>query len=277
MRILQTVAEVRAYRAAASGLVGFVPTMGYLHDGHMSLVRRASAECQEVVVSIFVNPTQFGPREDFDRYPRDLARDIRMLEDSGVSALFAPDVREMYPEGYATYVTVEGLGDVLEGRSRPSHFRGVATIVTKLLNIVRPDKAYFGQKDYQQTVVVRRMVADLHIPSEIVVCPTVREPDGLALSSRNVYLSPEERRAATVLYRALQAVQQCWESGERSADVFRAVMWKVLEEEPLARVDYVSVAHPETLQELEFVRDRAVALLAVWIGDTRLIDNVILG
>lgn len=277
MQVVRTVGELRALRSGLPGTVGFVPTMGYLHEGHMSLVRRALAECQYVVVSIFVNPLQFGPREDFDRYPRDMARDEQMLREIGVHVLFAPEAAEMYREGFCSYVEVAGLSDRWEGRSRPGHFRGVATVVAKLLNIVQPQRAYFGQKDYQQSVIVRRMVADLDIPVEIVVCPTVREADGLAMSSRNVYLAPKERRAAAVLYHALMVAQELWKQGERSGPVLRSSALKVLAEEPLAKVDYVSVVHPETLEELDRIEGSAVVLLAVWIGKTRLIDNVILG
>jgi pantoate--beta-alanine ligase len=277
MHVVRTVAEVRDLRLGLAEPLGFVPTMGYLHEGHISLVRRALAECRSVAVSIFVNPTQFGPQEDFDRYPRDLVRDEKVLREAGVHLLFAPDAREMYPEGFSTYVEVAGLGERLDGSSRPGHFRGVATVVAKLLNIVRPTKAYFGQKDYQQSVVVRRMVADLNFPVEVVVCPTVREPDGLAMSSRNVYLNPDERRAASVLYRALQAAKELWETGERSGPAIKNAAQRVLEQEPLARVEYVSVVHPDTLVELERIEDKAVVLLAVWIGTTRLIDNIIIG
>ncbi len=277
MQVIRTVAELRDIRAGLPGTVGFVPTMGYLHDGHMSLVRRALSECQHVAVSIFVNPLQFGPQEDFDRYPRDVRRDEQMLREVGVHILFAPEAAEMYREGFCSYVEVAGLSDRWEGKSRPGHFRGVATVVAKLFNIVQPHRAYFGQKDYQQSVIVRRMVADLDIPVEIVVCPTVREADGLAMSSRNVYLTPQERRAATVLYRALMVAQDLWKGGERSGSAIKSTALKVLEEEPLARVDYVSVVHPETLEELERIEGSAVVLLAVWIGKTRLIDNLILG
>lgn len=277
MEIFKTVSELRAYRKNLVGTLGFVPTMGYLHEGHMSLVRRAMAECQNVAVSIFVNPTQFGPHEDFDRYPRDLLRDESILRNAGVHILFAPDVGEMYPKGFSTFVEVTGLGDRLEGLFRPGHFRGVATVVAKLLNIVQPEKAYFGQKDYQQSVIVRRMVADLNLPVEIVVCPTLREPDGLAMSSRNVYLRPDERRAATVLYRALEAAQELWASGVWHGPAIRAAVLNVLQGEPLAKVDYVAVVHPDTLEELDQVEGKAVVLLAVRIGSTRLIDNVILG
>ena len=276
MRVVYTVAEARALRRALTGTWGFVPTMGYLHEGHLSLVRRARAENDRVAVSIFVNPTQFGPHEDYARYPRDLERDLRLLEPLGVDLVFVPSVEEMYPSGFQTWVIVEEVSRPLEGASRPGHFRGVATVVAKLFNILQTDRAYFGQKDAQQTVVIRRMVQDLNIPVEIVICPTVREPDGLAMSSRNTYLNPEERRAATVLFRALQAAKARYEAGERDAEGLREAMREVIRAEPLARIDYVSVADPETLQELERVEGPALLSLAVYIGTTRLIDNIML-
>ncbi len=276
MRVVHTIAEARAVRRALPGTWGFVPTMGYLHEGHLSLVRRARAENDRVAVSIFVNPTQFGPHEDYARYPRDLERDLRLLEPLGVDLVFVPSVEEMYPPGFQTWVIVEEVSRPLEGASRPGHFRGVATVVAKLFHILQPDRAYFGQKDAQQTVVIRRMVQDLNIPVEIVICPTVREPDGLAMSSRNTYLNPEERRAATVLFRALQAAKARYEAGERDAERLREAMREVIRAEPLARIDYVSVAHPETLQELERVEGPALLSLAVYIGTTRLIDNLML-
>jgi pantoate--beta-alanine ligase len=276
MRVVHTIAEARTVRRALPGTWGFVPTMGYLHEGHLSLVRRARAENDRVAVSIFVNPTQFGPHEDYARYPRDLERDLRLLEPLGVDLVFIPSVEEMYPPGFQTWVIVEEVSRPLEGASRPGHFRGVATVVAKLFNILQPDRAYFGQKDAQQTVVIRRMVQDLNIPVEIVICPTVREPDGLAMSSRNTYLNPEERRAATVLFRALQAAKARYEAGERDAERLREAMREVIRAEPLARIDYVSVAHPETLQELERVEGPALLSLAVYIGTTRLIDNLML-
>ncbi len=278
MQVVSTVAEMRALRASVpSGRsVGFVPTMGYLHEGHMSLVRMARARDDLTAVSIFVNPTQFGPHEDFNRYPRDLERDLSMLREAGVDWVFAPTVQEMYPPGYSTYVEVEKVTERLEGAARLGHFRGVATVVAKLFNIVQPHRAYFGQKDAQQVVVIRRMVQDLNFPIEIVVGDTVREPDGLAMSSRNVYLNPQERQAATVLYRALMAARELWDAGERRGTPLREAMSRVLASEPLARPDYVSVAHPDTLQELDDSGSarRALASLAVRIGNTRLIDNV---
>lgn len=276
MQVVTTVQELRTARRKMPGPVGLVPTMGYLHEGHLSLVRRARAENAQVVATIFVNPTQFGPHEDFARYPRDVPRDLAMLEKEGTDLVFVPPVEEMYPTGFRTYVNVEEITARLEGAARPGHFRGVATVVCKLFNLVQPQRAYFGQKDAQQLVVIRRMARDLDFDLEIVPCPTVREPDGLAMSSRNVYLNPEERRAATVLYRALTAAQARYQAGERDAEALRRVMREVLAAEPLARVDYVSVAEPETLTELTQVSGTALASLAVYIGTTRLIDNVLL-
>lgn len=276
MKVVTTFAELRPARAALPGPVGCVPTMGYLHEGHLSLVRRARAECASVEVSIFVNPTQFGPNEDLDRYPRDLPRDLAMLEAEGVDLVWTPTAAEMYPPGFQTWVTVEKLSQGLEGAARPGHFRGVATVVAKLFNGMLPDKAYFGQKDAQQAAVIRRMTQDLNFPVEIVVCPTVREPDGLAMSSRNVYLNAEERKAATVLFRALSAAEQAYRRGERRAEVLRRIAREVIEAEPLARLQYISCADYETLEELEKVERKALLSLAVYIGQTRLIDNFVL-
>jgi pantoate--beta-alanine ligase len=277
VKTVTTVAEARAWRRAQRGSVGLVPTMGALHDGHLSLVERARRENDQVAASVFVNPTQFGPHEDLGRYPRDLARDTKLLEDAGVDLLFAPEPTEMYPQGFATAVEVAGPSQFLEGERRPGHFRGVATVVLKLFGIAQPDRAYFGQKDAQQLAVVRRMVKDLDVPVEIVGCPIRREADGLALSSRNVYLSPDERRGAPVLFRSLEAARQRWEAGERDASAIRAAVRAVLATEPLARPDYVSVADPETFVEAEGRVDAAIVLLAVFFGKTRLIDNLPLG
>jgi len=261
--------------AGHAARLGFVPTMGALHEGHLSLVRRARRECERVAVSLFVNPTQFGPGEDFQRYPRDLPRDLALLEAEGVDTIFTPTVEEMYPEGFSTWVTVERLAERWEGASRPGHFRGVATVVLKLLNLVRPDRAYFGEKDYQQLRVVERMVRDLNVPTTIVACPTVREPDGLALSSRNAHLSPGERRAATVLWRALTAARAGYERRERDGATLRRIAEGVIAEEPLARLDYVAVADPTTLEPVARIgREGAVCLVAAWIGTIRLIDNL---
>jgi len=277
MHVATTVAEMRTLRRAMSGDVGFVPTMGYLHEGHLSLVRAARDANPNVVASIFVNPTQFGPGEDFDRYPRDEDRDLSLLRDERVDVVFMPSVEEMYPDGGSTFVVVEGITDVLEGAHRPTHFRGVTTVVAKLFNIVQPTRAYFGQKDAQQLAVIRKMMRDLLRDIEIVALPTVREPDGLAMSSRNAYLSPEERQAALVLSKALGRAKELFDDGVRNADPIRSAMNDLLGAEPLARVDYVSVADTETLQELETIAGNALVSLAVRIGKTRLIDNVKLG
>jgi len=277
MQTVTTLPELRAARASLPEPVGLVPTMGYLHEGHLSLVRRARTECVSVAVSIFVNPTQFGPNEDLANYPRDLDRDLSMVEVEGADLVWTPTLEVMYPPGFQTWVTVEELTQPLEGALRPGHFRGVTTVVTKLLTGVQPQKAYFGQKDAQQTAVIRQMTRDLNLAVEIVVCPIVREPDGLAMSSRNTYLNPEERQAATVLYRALTAARAAFEAGERDAERLRQGVTETIAGEPLANLQYVSCAHPNTLQELETVADRALISLAVFVGKTRLIDNTVLG
>lgn len=280
MRTFDQVSGLRAYLRAAredGKKVGFVPTMGALHEGHLALMRRAQGDCDVVVVSIFVNPTQFSPGEDYERYPRDLQRDSRLAQQVGVDALFTPSVEEMYPPGGQTVVEVPELAKRWEGEFRPGHFRGVATVCTKLFNIVQPDRAYFGQKDYQQLKVIERLVADLHLPLTIVPVATVRDQDGLALSSRNSYLSAEERQAATVLHRALEKVEALFNAGERSGRILQEVLLETLAQEPRAVIDYAAVADAETLEPLEKVEYRAVALLAVRIGTTRLIDNTLLG
>ena len=275
MNVVETVAQMEAQRARMAGSVGLVPTMGYLHEGHLSLVRRARAESDQIIVSIFVNPTQFRPGEDFDRYPRDPERDLRLLEGESVDVLFMPSVEEMYPPGFEDWVEVSGpLVDRLEGASRPGHFRGVTTVVARLFRIVRLHRAYFGQKDAQQLRVISRMVRDLGLPLEIVPCPTLREPDGLAMSSRNVNLSTEERRAATVLWRSLRRAEERFGAGERDAEGLRRAVAEVLAQESLAQVDYVSVADSDSLAELAVVDRTALVSLAVRIGGTRLIDNV---
>jgi pantoate--beta-alanine ligase len=248
--------------------------MGYLHAGHISLVERARRENARVAATLFVNPTQFGPREDLARYPRDLERDQALLSAAGCDLLFAPSVEEMYPAGFASSLDVGKVAAPLEGERRPGHFRGVATVVLKLLGIVQPSRAYFGEKDAQQLAVIRRAVADLDVPVEVVGCPTVREPDGLAMSSRNVYLDPDQRRAAPVLFRALTAARTAFAAGERDAEALRQVMQRVLGAEPLAQVDYVSVSDPGTFEELQVVEAAALALLAVRVGPARLIDNM---
>jgi pantoate--beta-alanine ligase len=279
MKTVRTIAELRVtlreWRAAGLS-VGFVPTMGFLHDGHLSLVRAARARTDRTVVSIFVNPTQFGPGEDFDRYPRDPDRDRALLEAEGADLLFIPEAGEIYPAGFKTSVEVRELQDRLCGASRPGHFRGVCTVVLKLFQIVGPDLAVFGQKDAQQAVIIRRMVRDLNMEVEIDVRPTVREPDGLALSSRNSYLSAEERQAALVLFRGLELARSLAGAGERDGARIAAAVRELVGREPLARIDYVEVVDPEDLRPLERIMDRALVALAVYIGRTRLIDNAVI-
>jgi len=255
---------------------GFVPTMGALHEGHMSLVRTAMADCNPVIASIFVNPTQFGPGEDLLKYPRTLESDREKLEAAGVDYLFVPDAEEMYPRGFRTWVNVEGLSERLEGRVRPGHFRGVTTVVLKLLEIVQPQKAFFGRKDAQQALLIRQMARDFHLDTEIVVRPIVREPDGLAMSSRNAYLQPDERRAASVLYRALDGARNRIARGERDALRLTAAMREVLRAERLAEIEYVELVDAETLEQVTRLRGVCSALLAVRIGATRLIDNLLI-
>jgi pantoate--beta-alanine ligase len=277
METVITLEELRAEREKLSRPVGLVPTMGYLHLGHLSLVQQARKQCASVVVSIFVNPTQFGPQEDLAAYPRDLARDLEMLKASNTDLVWTPAPEGMYPPGFQTWITVEEVTRPLEGSMRPHHFRGVATVVAKLFNAVQPDKAYFGQKDAQQARMIQRMVQDLNFPLEVVICPIVREADGLAMSSRNVYLSPEERRAAPVLYRSLQAARSSYENGERDASCLRQIIQDTLAQEPLARPQYVSCSDAESLQELSRVEGPALLSMAVYFGKTRLIDNLVLG
>jgi pantoate--beta-alanine ligase len=262
----------------AGRTIGFVPTMGALHEGHLSLMREARAQCDVLVVSIFVNPTQFGPAEDFEKYPRDLDSDAALLTREKVDYLFAPTVTDIYPPGFSTYVTVEGLSEQLEGASRQGHFRGVATVVAILLNIVRPDVAFFGQKDAQQAAVLKRMVRDLAFDTRVVVLPIVREKSGLALSSRNAYLSEEQKRAATVLHRGLSQARLAYENGERDCARLLELVRSKIAAEPLARVDYISLNDAETLEPLEHIAERPALLsLAVYLGKTRLIDNMVLG
>ena len=277
MQVVTTLSDLRARRAVLPEPVGLVPTMGYLHEGHLSLVRRARAECASVAVSIFVNPTQFGPSEDLDNYPRDLPRDLVMLEAEGTDLVWTPTPEVMYSPGFQTWVTVENLTQLLEGGLRPGHFRGVTTVVTKLFTGVQPQRAYFGQKDAQQARVIQQMTRDLNLPIEIVVCPIVREPDGLAMSSRNTYLNPEQRQAATALYRGLTAARDAFDAGERDAERLRQIVAETVDGEPLADLQYVSCADPETLQELETVADKALLSMAAFVGKTRLIDDIILG
>ncbi len=278
MMVVSTLEELNDGLRLLERPLGLVPTMGYLHEGHVSLARRARQECRSVAVSIFVNPTQFGPSEDLSKYPRDLKRDLELLEQAEVDLVWTPTDEVMYPPGYQTWVEVENVTKALEGLQRPGHFRGVTTVVSKLFNAVQPQKAYFGQKDAQQAVVVKQMARDLSYPIEIVVCPIAREPDGLALSSRNVYLSPAERQAATVLHRSLLAAQEAYERGERKAFQLRQAMRDVLDRQPLARTQYVSCADAETLEELQGeVTGRALLSMAVYFGTTRLIDNLVIG
>ncbi|HEX6780023.1 MAG TPA: pantoate--beta-alanine ligase [Ktedonobacterales bacterium] len=278
MHTISTVAEMMAQgrRWPAGATPGLVPTMGYLHDGHLSLARAARQECDTVVASIFVNPTQFGPREDLSRYPRDLPRDLALLEKAGVDYVFTPDASDIYPTGFACYVDPVGpLVERLEGASRPGHFRGVATVVAKLFQIVRPQRAYFGQKDAQQAAVIHQLIADLHFALTLRVLPTVREPDGLAMSSRNAYLSPEERQAATILYRALSEARKLVDAGEQDTDLLRATLARTIASEARAHLDYADVCDPNTMLPLARVEPGQAALLviAARVGPARLIDN----
>ena len=277
MRTVITLPDLRTARLPLSGTVGLVPTMGYLHEGHLSLIRRAREECEHVVVSIFVNPTQFGPSEDLAKYPRDLDRDLKLIEPLGTDLVWVPTAESMYPQGYQTWVEVEEMTNPLEGAMRPGHFKGVTTVVAKLFNAVQPHNAYFGQKDAQQVAVIRQMTRDLNFPIEIVVCPIVREPDGLAMSSRNVYLDSAQRKAATVLFRSLNAAKEVYDKGERDAGMLRQITTEVLASEPLSQVQYVSCADYDTLEELDVVKGRALLSMAVFLGKTRLIDNLVLG
>ncbi|HEV8429335.1 MAG TPA: pantoate--beta-alanine ligase [Pyrinomonadaceae bacterium] len=267
----------RKIRREQDRTVGLVPTMGALHEGHLSLVREARRMCDVVVVSVFVNPTQFGPGEDFEHYPRDLTKDTALLTDYNVDYIFAPPVEEIYPKGFSTYVNVEGFSEQLEGASRPGHFRGVATVVTILLNTVRPDFAFFGQKDAQQALVIRRLVKDLAFDAEIVILPIVREDSGLAISSRNLYLNPDEQKSATILHKALVQAKQAFNDGERNASRITDLIRQTVESEPRTRLDYVTIADAETLEKLDRVDDRpTLVALAAYVGKTRLIDNMIL-
>lgn len=278
MNVVTTLPELYARRRELPRLIGFVPTMGYLHEGHLSLVHSAKAECTSVVVSIFVNPTQFGPSEDLGSYPSDLERDLALLREAGVDLVWTPTSGDMYPQDYQTWVSVQEITHKLEGEMRPGHFQGVTTVVAKLFNAVQPDRAYFGQKDAQQAIVIQRMVKDLNYALEIIVCPIVREPDGLAMSSRNAYLNADERKASTVLHRALQAAKLAYDSGMRDAQALRGKMMEILDNESLARTQYVSCANVSTLDEIEGAIDGSALLsMAVYIGKTRLIDNILIG
>ena len=276
MKVVTSLKELRQARAQLPSQFGLVPTMGSLHEGHLSLVQRAKAECQSVGVSIFVNPPQFAPTEGLDAYPRNLEQDLGMLEKEGVDLVWTPAPKDMYPQGFQSWVTVEELTRPLEGAKRPGHFRGVTTVVAKLFNAFQPDRAYFGQKDAQQAAVIRRMALDLDFPVKVIVCPIIREKDGLAMSSRNTLLSHEERKAATVLYRALSAAAEAFGGGEREAGALRELMRETLETEPFARVEYVSVADRDTLKEHSGRIERALLSMAVFLGKTRLIDNLVL-
>ena len=278
MKTVTTISEMQSFAESLrreGKRIGFVPTMGFLHEGHLSLMRKAREECDVVVVSIFVNPTQFGPREDLDRYPRDAEGDRKKCGSAGVDVLFMPEAKDMYPEKPTVYVTVLGISDILEGAARPGHFRGVATVVAKLFNLVKPHRAYFGQKDFQQCVVLERMVAGLNMNVEVVVLPTVREADGLAMSSRNSYLNAEERRAATVLFKALTTARDLFRAGATEPEKLKKKMQAVLREEKHIEVDYIEVADPETLAPLESASSRMVLLVAARLGATRLIDNLL--
>jgi pantoate--beta-alanine ligase len=280
MEIIRTISwmkETVRQARAENHVVGLVPTMGALHEGHLSLIRRARIDCSRVYASIFLNPTQFGPNEDLSKYPRTFERDVEQLTDAGVDILFAPDAKEIYPPGFRSYVNIEGLSERLEGRSRPGHFRGVATVVLKLFEIVQPQFAYFGRKDAQQVRILQQMATDLNLNVEILVCPIVREPDGLALSSRNLYLNPEERRAATALHRALDETRRELNAGTRDALQLQSTIHRVLSNEPLARVDYIEIVDAESFEPAARIGARPLyALLAVFIGKTRLIDNLLI-
>jgi pantoate--beta-alanine ligase len=277
MKTIATVAEMRAYRAALTGTVGLVPTMGYLHDGHISLVRRSKRDSDTTIVTIFVNPTQFGPNEDFERYPRNEARDLELLSGEGVDAVFIPSVDDMYPPGFDDWVELHGsIVERLEGQHRPGHFRGVTTIVARLFRIIEPTLAYFGQKDAQQLRVIRRMTSDLSLPVEVVGLPTVREPDGLAMSSRNVYLSPEERRATLVLSRSLRHAEDLVRAGETNAATMKREVESMIRAEPAVLLEYASLSDESTLEELQTIDRPALLLLAARVGATRLIDNALL-
>ena len=279
MNIYNSIPELKAYlrRQQADGkTIGFVPTMGYLHEGHLSLIRRSAAENDITVVSIFVNPAQFGPNEDFDRYPRNYDGDLKLSQEAGAAVIFYPAVKEMYPEGYKTYVEVSDITGILCGVSRPCFFKGVATIVAKLFNIVRPDRAYFGQKDAQQSIVIQRMAKDLDMDVSVIVCPTVREEDGLAMSSRNVYLEPEERSQALVLSQSLKLAEEMIRQGERNAPLILSKMKELISSKPLAEIDYVSIVDVSSMKETVEISGKTLIALAVKFGKTRLIDNIML-
>lgn len=278
MRLIDSISDIKAVIKAQKSMgktIGLVPTMGYLHEGHMSLVNMSVQHNDFTVLSVFVNPVQFGPNEDFERYPRDIDRDIKMAETAGVDVVFSPSVSEMYPDGYKTYVEVEGITNILCGRTRPGHFKGVTTVVNKLFNIVQPDRAYFGQKDAQQVVVIKKMVKDLNMNLEIVTCPIVREKDGLAMSSRNVYLSGEERKSALILSKSLFEAEELIKKGETGKENILKYITDRIKSEKSAQIDYIEIINAETLDSIEFLKGRVLIALAVKFGNTRLIDNVI--
>ncbi len=276
MKVVNSLDELKAALLSLEPVIGLVPTMGYLHEGHLSLIRRAKDEGKSTVVSIFVNPTQFGPNEDLSKYPRDLERDLSLIRSLGVDLVWTPTPEIMYPQGYQTWVEVDALTKRLEGAMRPGHFKGVTTVVAKLFNAVQPQRAYFGQKDAQQAAVIRQMTKDLNFPIEVIVCPTVRETDGLAMSSRNKYLEGDNRRAATVLFRALSVAKDTYNKGERSAEKLRTIMKDTLASEPRAQMQYISCADYDTLGELDVIKGKALLSMAVLFGKTRLIDNFVL-
>jgi len=277
VKVVRTIADMKKLRRQCRGSVGLVPTMGYLHEGHLELARRAKSENPVAVATIFVNPTQFGPGEDFKSYPRDLDRDCALLEKVKTDIVFVPSDKEMYPDGYDTWVEVRGITSKLEGKSRPTHFQGVTTVCNKLFNIIEPDSAYFGQKDAQQAIVIQRMVSDLNMNLTVVVCPTVRESDGLAMSSRNTYLTAEERPSAVVLYKSLCLAKDMYAKGERDAAAIKKAMNELISGVPAAKIDYISIADTGTLDEVDTIRGRVLVSLAVRLGKPRLIDNIILG
>lgn len=279
MKIIEDIMEMQRYVTQLrweGKIIGFVPTMGALHKGHISLVEHAKSESDHLIVSIFVNPAQFGPQEDYKEYPRDMEGDAQKVASVGADTLFLPSVSQIYPEGYRTYIEVKDISDVMCGRARPGHFRGVATVVLKLFNLIKPHKAFFGQKDFQQTVIIKKMIEDLNSDVNVVVLPTVREEDGLAMSSRNQYLAPEERKSATVIYRSLQEAQLLFNKGERSAELLRYTIIKVFKSEPSVLLEYVAIVNPETLEEVKEAENGTVIAIAARIGKTRLIDNIIL-
>jgi len=278
MQLIEKIEEMKSYRKRIKNKgksIGFVPTLGYLHEGHISLIKRARENCDEVVVSIFVNPLQFGPKEDYQRYPRNLSRDAGICQKEGVDVIFAPSPKEMYPKGYSTFIDMQGnLTQVLEGKFRPGHFKGVTTVLIKLFNIVSPDLSFFGEKDYQQALIVKKMVKDLNLDTKIVLSPTVREKDGLALSSRNSYFTPKEREAALVLYRSLVKAKQVIEKGEKNPERVISLMRDLISKEPLAKIDYIDLVDPLTFERVSQIKGDILAVLAVKIGKVRLIDNM---